>query len=318
MPYGEQERNWWSIAIFEALGTLLLVYFSITGDHQAIAISLAFFTCYLLFAPISRGHFNPAVTMGVWLGEIADPPADGQKERQWGKEIRDFFLRLGAQVLGGVAGVFLAYVCLARHRMDGTYQVAQVFITKLCPKDPAQPDNCEREGDQQLQMIGTQSFLAFVFVLAFIVIRKKGIRPSEDEIVQAVAIALVFFGLTHVGSQSGASFNPVLSGSMLLFEYIASPTSVHGITTYLAAYLIGPFIGAVISALFAICISCFNLAQEEDDDKTAKANQDTAVQKEIKSKKEENQAADKDGEAKQGLTAGGDNEADGTKDDKQS
>ena len=282
MPAGEKQRSWYSIPLFEGMGTLLLTYFAITGSQEAIAISLAFFTCYLLFAPISRGHFNPCVTLGVWLGEMAEGDSVDDKgnkiEKDWTRDTVDFITRLISQMVGGVAGVFLAYLCLARHRAEGTFGVAQVFITKLCPKDPAQPDHCETTGNQQLQMIGLQAFLGFVFVLAFIVIRKKGIRPSEDEIVQAVAIALVFFGLTHVGNSSGGSFNPVLSGALILFEYIASPSGTGGLFTYLPAYIIGPFLGAIMSALFFCCINCMGLQQEQEEKPAQDCIKDQNVQ----------------------------------------
>ena len=72
MPEKDQKRNIWAVLFFETLGTMFLIYFTITGDQDNAAIAVAFFVCYLLFAPISRGHFNPAVSAGVWLAELAE------------------------------------------------------------------------------------------------------------------------------------------------------------------------------------------------------------------------------------------------------
>ncbi len=85
--------------IFEAKGTALLVYFAITGDHNPLVTSLALFTCYLLFAVVSRGHFNPAVSLGVWLGELNQSEVDEKgnaKPKDYWKESLDFILRISA------------------------------------------------------------------------------------------------------------------------------------------------------------------------------------------------------------------------------
>ena len=115
MDKGQNERNWFSVLIFEAMGTCLLVYFAITGDHNPLVTSLALFTCYLLFAVISKGHFNPAVSLGEWLGNLNKD----WENKNLGKEVLDFMLRIIAQGIGGLAGAYLAYLVLARHRMDG-------------------------------------------------------------------------------------------------------------------------------------------------------------------------------------------------------
>jgi len=135
---------------FEALGTAFLVYFAINAHQEPVAVALALFVSYLLFAPISRGHFNPAISLGVWLGELAEEDVDenGKKrEKAWGKEILDFLLRILAQFIGGVVGALMSFGVLARHRADGTFGVNPVYIVKLCPKDPLQPDYCDESGN---------------------------------------------------------------------------------------------------------------------------------------------------------------------------
>ena len=76
-----------------------------------------------------------------------------------------------------------------------------------------------------------------------------------DAIVQALVIGISFFGLTHIGNHSGASFNPVLSAGILTFQRLAS-SATRGLYTYLFAYLVGPFIGSILAALFFCCIKC--------------------------------------------------------------
>jgi aquaporin Z len=66
-------NNKFLVCIYEALGTaLLLIALNMSGpdggtDAQAVASSL--FIGIVIFGPISGGHFNPAVTIAVWIKE---------------------------------------------------------------------------------------------------------------------------------------------------------------------------------------------------------------------------------------------------------
>ena len=218
MSKGFGESSSWSVLIFEFMGTALLVYFAITGDHNPLVTSLALFTCYLLFAVISLGHFNPAVSLGVWLGNMNQTEKDENgkaKERDWCQYVSQFLMRIVAQILGGIGGALLAYLVLARHRPDGSFSVAPAFITKLCPKDPYEPSQCDTTGELKLQVYLVQAFCSFLLCLTYASVPKE--TTSKDNIVKAICIALTFFGLAHIGRIAGASFNPVLSGSTMFF-----------------------------------------------------------------------------------------------------
>jgi glycerol uptake facilitator-like aquaporin len=94
----------------EALGTAILLAAvvgsgimaeSLTRDVavqllcNAIATGAALFVLIVVFAPVSGAHFNPAVTMVAVLNRTTDRRAG--------------FVYLMAQVLGAIAGVFLAH-----------------------------------------------------------------------------------------------------------------------------------------------------------------------------------------------------------------
>ncbi len=114
-----------------------------------------------------------------------------------------------------------------------------------------------------MQVYIVQAFCSFIFVLAYANVPKKSL--SNDGIVQAICIALVFFGLTHIGEMAGASFNPVLSASSIFFEKFASKDTEVTANMYTYSYLIGPFIGAFISAAFNCVINCAEDFLSEDD-----------------------------------------------------
>ena len=58
-----------TVAIYEALGTLLFTYCILVSNADAIAGAFALFTMIVIFGSVSGGHFNPAVTVGVYLAQ---------------------------------------------------------------------------------------------------------------------------------------------------------------------------------------------------------------------------------------------------------
>ena len=56
------------VLIYEAFGTMLLVY-SILLTNNPISISFSLFASIILFGAITGGHFNPAVSLGVYIKE---------------------------------------------------------------------------------------------------------------------------------------------------------------------------------------------------------------------------------------------------------
>ena len=73
---------------YEALGTMLFVY-SILLTNNPISISFSLFASIILFGSITGGHFNPAVTLGVYI-----------KENKYAENLRWLFFVILAQILG--------------------------------------------------------------------------------------------------------------------------------------------------------------------------------------------------------------------------
>ena len=56
------------VFLYEAFGTMLFVY-SILLTSNPISISFSLFASIILFGSITGGHFNPAVTLGIYIKE---------------------------------------------------------------------------------------------------------------------------------------------------------------------------------------------------------------------------------------------------------
>jgi len=68
MEIAGAEKRPYLVFIYEAIGTMLFVY-CILLTNNPISIAFSLFASILLFGAITGGHFNPAVTLGVYINE---------------------------------------------------------------------------------------------------------------------------------------------------------------------------------------------------------------------------------------------------------
>ena len=57
------------VATYELIGTAVFVYMILVSTGDAMAVPLALFSVIIIFGGITGGHFNPAVTLGVYISE---------------------------------------------------------------------------------------------------------------------------------------------------------------------------------------------------------------------------------------------------------
>ncbi len=56
-------------AVCELLGTCLFAYMVVVSNAKTITDSLGMFALLLIFGGVTKGHFNPATTIGVYFYE---------------------------------------------------------------------------------------------------------------------------------------------------------------------------------------------------------------------------------------------------------
>ncbi len=59
------------VGIYEALGTALFTYCIIVSTANPVAAALGLFAMIVIFGSVTGGHFNPAVTIGVFMWQLA-------------------------------------------------------------------------------------------------------------------------------------------------------------------------------------------------------------------------------------------------------
>lgn len=123
------KRNKLIVCIYEAIGTGLLIYainVSQGGPSQKFGVSFMIFALILIAGPISGAHFNPAVTLGVYISNV-----------HWKEDWGFCLLIMLAQFVGGLWGMSLAWLSLYNENGDNVTwaQVPQSEVSRLEPKN---------------------------------------------------------------------------------------------------------------------------------------------------------------------------------------
>ena len=112
-----------TVLLLECIGTALFVWGIICTDTP-VSIPFSLFASVVIFGDITGGHFNPAVTLGVFtsLGN-------------YGKNFMFCILIMLAQFCGGMAAMGLAWM--------GTFDIWTSNIAFIAPTNPitGQADN---------------------------------------------------------------------------------------------------------------------------------------------------------------------------------
>ena len=123
-PQGHNRK--FLVCLCEFLGQVFFMYFVLvsgaTGsDSWGITGPLALFAAINIFGGISGGHFNPAVTLGVYM-----------REQKYVQNFLFMCLIICSQIAGAVAGMFLS-VLVIRIPIAGDYQVLPGSVPLLLP-----------------------------------------------------------------------------------------------------------------------------------------------------------------------------------------
>ena len=102
VPGGKNFKG--SVLFAEFLGTATLLYAINLSGGNPIAIGLTIAANIFIFGNICGGHFNPAVSAGVFMREVMNKKADGGM-------FVFFLLHIVAEMAGAAFGLFWVYLC---------------------------------------------------------------------------------------------------------------------------------------------------------------------------------------------------------------
>jgi aquaporin Z len=197
----------------EAMGTFFLVLVASTGNPLAIGLVLAIMV--YLGGNISGGHFNPAVSLAVYLrGKLP---------------MKDLFPYVIAQVSGGLVGALIAY--MISH--DAPFIQVAGF-----------EDTVGRKWSYIHGAIASE--FVFTFLLAFVVLTVATTKKHAGNPYYGLCIGgTVLVAATAVGPISGGAFNPAVGLSKSIIGMFGKPAAIQ----WFWIYLIFPLLGGYCAAL---------------------------------------------------------------------
>ncbi len=199
----------------EFIGTFFLVFtIGLTVIAQSpfapLAIGSALMVMVFMGGHISGAHYNPAVSLAVFLRGRMDSAM----------EMVYYWI---AQILGAFVAAGIVYLC-----------VSDTFA-------PAPGANASMVGVLLVEFL-------FTFALALVVLNSATAKGTEGNSFYGLAIGFtVMVGAFAGGEISGGAFNPAVGVGPILMDVIAGDGAIGNIWIYLVAPLAG---GAVAAYVF--------------------------------------------------------------------
>ena len=235
------------VCLYEFMGQVFFMYAVLVSggsgsDTWGITGPLALFAIVNIWGGVSGGHFNPAVTLGVFVRE----------RESFGENFCFMVSIIISQLCGALCGAGLAYLVL-RTINNGNYEVLPANVPLLLPSDltKEQIDSGDVTLDQNWSNFFMETVCTFVFVLFILHVTGKRTQVPDLGVWGLPAICLVLWALCNVDYFTGASFNPALAVGSTAFQFYLYPNNPDGVLThYIWSYTMGAVCGGILAGGF--------------------------------------------------------------------
>lgn len=260
VPKGSERKM--TVCLLELLGTALFVYGILINGADNAGVALSLFASVVLLGGVTGGHFNPAVTIGVYLAEA--------------KFATNFLFMIEiiiSQCIGGLIAIAMAYPSLYD---SATGKPVEGWTVKLCPKYFFTADaQCDAQfhGHYHLTLntLVNEIVCTFIFVSVILMVKNASINPNRDGIAGALAVVATLMGMIKTGMRLGACFNPAVGLAVIINQNLWLTNEYNYLTHYTFAYTAGPAIGGVAAGLFHLIHQRLHPKVEEDQATAAAA-----------------------------------------------
>ncbi|QXP57937.1 aquaporin Z [Cellulophaga sp. HaHa_2_95] len=185
----------------------------------ALAFGLTVLTGVYALGHISGGHFNPAVSIGLWVG--------GRFET---KELLPYII---SQVLGGIAGAGILYLIVSNQAGFSGYSQAGDFATNFY--------GVEQYGHtfNMTAALVTEVVMTFMFLIVILGATHKNAAPGFAGL--AIGLALTLIHLISI-PVTNTSVNPARSTAQAIFVGAEAMGQ-------LWLFWVAPIVGAILAGL---------------------------------------------------------------------
>ena len=254
--------NKFFVFLSELLGTAMLliaINWSSTSDSIPSAVGLTVMIAAQLFGPISGGHFNPAVTLGMLWKE---------GKAHFGRNLVFAFFIMICQGIGAMLGCAISIMAFSYKKKDikeipiGT---DDFWIAQLCPVN-----GCNDGGDNVLRVFAVETICTFMFVtFVLVIVKHNGANVDTNTPINTMAIGLALYCAVRMSSGiSGGCINPAVGLVQSVFQKMANdftyPQAKPTQATYTVVYVFGPLLGGFLAGLFQKIIYEFAIKHAEE------------------------------------------------------
>lgn len=200
--------------LVEFIGTFFLVLvICLSGGNFLAPIGIAAVLMVMIYmgGHISGAHYNPAVTLAVWLRGKISP--------------KDSLIYMAVQILGSLAAAYLFFLIWGKN-IGGPKPNAEINILKPLAIE-----------------------IVFTFALALVVLSVATSKKTAGNHYYGLAIGCtVLAGAIAGGEISGGAFNPAVGIGPIVIDALFGTCNCNP-EAHLWIYLAGPFSGAILAAI---------------------------------------------------------------------
>jgi glycerol uptake facilitator-like aquaporin len=116
-----------SVFLYELIGTSLLTYAVTMNNANAYSVAFFLYILLVIVSPISGGHLNPAVTIGVFVNE-----------KKFGEDAVLLGMTIAAQFVGAFIGIVFTFLSYGNfydswQQLHPNGSIPSGWIPSLCP-----------------------------------------------------------------------------------------------------------------------------------------------------------------------------------------
>ena len=186
----------------------------------SLAFGLTVLTGAYALGHISGGHFNPAVSLGLWAGGRFDK--------------RDLLPYIGAQVFGGVFGAAILYLIVSSSAdFSGISSAPGAFATNFYDA------NVYGVNFGMIGALITEIVMTFMFLIVILGATHKNASPGFGGM--AIGLALTLIHLISI-PVTNTSVNPARSTAVAIFTNASAMGQ-------LWLFWVAPIVGAILAGL---------------------------------------------------------------------
>ena len=221
------------VCLCELMGSCLFI-FGIINTPVPVIIPFMLLASIVIWGDITGGHFNPAVTLGVFV-----------TLEEKAKNVTFMIMIIISQILGGILAIAFAY--------GGAWGKENPTLASLTPVNPVthEPDNAANSLDysMDLQVVINEMMCTFIFISVILMIKGKHTAGDRQGLAAAFSVVLTLLCCIAATNKLGACFNPAVGISVTLNSILWIGKQEY-LYHYLYAYTLGPAAGGLLAGFF--------------------------------------------------------------------